>query len=417
MKSLTIRLIIISSAIALLGLITTQTFWITKAINISQKNIEHRIHSALGSTVNEIAKSGKSESQKCSKFKGDSILILVKPRVLDSLLMKYLSFLKVDTCYEFALIKSHGDSIVYSTKGFRQNASNEKYFKQCLSCIYDKEHYHIKIFFPKLQKTMFSEIFGWLLLSVLFLVVIIFCFGFIVFAVFQQKKISEMKTDFINNMSHEFKTPLSTISLASEILINSGNENNHDKINRYAKIIYEENERMRSQVEQVLRMSQLDQGEYEITKEEVDIHDLIQSAVNNLFLEENDNGVKVTYHLDAAKTLVMADPIHITNVINNLLENAYKYSVKEPNIEIFTVNSDSGIIISVKDNGIGISSDKQKYIFEKFYRVPTGDIHDVKGTGIGLYYVKVILEAHSGWIKIKSEPGNGSRFEIFLPFN
>lgn len=261
-----------------------------------------------------------------------------------------------------------------------------------------------------------SDVWKWLIMGVIFVLIIIFCFGFIVFAVYRHKKLSEMKTDFINNMTHEFKTPISTIALASEILVNSNGDTGLDKIQRYSKIIMEENERMQSHVEQVLRMTKLDKGGYDLSKEETDVHELIQNAVHNLCLEHCDREVDMRYKFSALKPVIMADQVHLTNIIKNLVENAYKYSPEKPVIEIETANNSDGIIVSISDNGIGISHDKQKYIFEKFYRVPTGNVHNVKGFGIGLYYVKVMAEAHKGRIGVKSEPGKGSRFELFLPF-
>ena len=417
MKTNTIRFIIIFSALALTGLIITQTFWVTKAFQISRKNYEHRVHSALGATIDEMAKTKLSVTLKLNPDTTvKNVLQIINPVILDSLLHKYIVFYQLDPVYQFSIVRSRDDSIIFRSKENKIENFKGTIFKHCLSKLYEKEHFHIELIFPELQKSLLLKVWGWLLISVVFLVIIIFCFGFIIFAVYKQKKISEMKTDFINNMTHEFKTPISTISLASEILVNSNNENNPEKFQRYAKIIYEENQRMRSQVEQVLRMAQLDKGEYEINKEETDVHELIQNAVCNMFIEDSEMPVKLDYKFNAANPVIMADPLHLSNVIKNLVENAYKYSSNVPEIEILSENNPMGIVISVKDNGIGISPDEQKYIFDKFYRVPTGDIHDVKGFGIGLYYVKVIIEAHSGQISVKSETGQGSRFDVFLPF-
>lgn len=417
MKTNTIRLIIIFSALALIGLIITQTFWVTQAFEISQKNFEHRAHTALANAIDEIKRTrDNGPLANLPANPNVAVLQLITPKVLDSLLHKYVTFHNLDSIYEFAIIKSHNDSIVYETNGFKFPGKGKIVFKHCLSCIFDKEHYHVELIFPQLQKYLFLKVWGWLMLSGIFIIIIIFCFGFIIFAVYQQKKVSEMKTDFINNMTHELKTPISTISLASEILVNSNAESSQEKIQRYAKIIYEENERMRSQVDQALRIAQLDKGEFEINKEETDVHELIQSAVNNLYLDHCTKPVEIVYQLNATNALIMADPLHLSNIIKNLIENAYKYSGENLKIEISTANFNGKIIISVKDNGIGISAEHQKYIFDKFYRVPTGDVHDVKGFGIGLYYVKIMTEAHSGKIEVRSDLGKGSRFDIYLPF-
>jgi two-component system phosphate regulon sensor histidine kinase PhoR len=270
--------------------------------------------------------------------------------------------------------------------------------------------------FPQLQKYLIFKVWGWLLLSIAFLIIIVLCFLFVVIAVFRHKKLSDMKTDFINNMTHEFKTPISTVSLASEILVNSNKDTSQEKIHRYAKIIFDENQRMRSHVDQVLRMAQLDQGDFEIKKQDIDFHELIQSTINGLCLEHLGEPAIINYHFDAKVHNIFADPLHIGNIVKNLIENACKYSKTNTVIDIYTRNSNDGIIVTFVDNGIGIDVPYQKYIFDKFYRVPTGNIHDVKGFGIGLYYVKKMIDAHSGKINLKSELGKGCSFEIFIPF-
>ena len=416
MKTNFIRLIIVFSALALVGLIVTQSFWVDQAIEITQKHFEHRAQTVLHITVEEIR--ANTDSSACvGKYKTNAqiILCIIKPHILDSLLKKYATDFRLDKNYEFAIVKNYNDSIIYSTKGFNNNYSSEKIFRHCLSSIYNREHYSVELIFPNLHKSLLLKVWGWLLLSVIFIIVIVLCFGFIVFTIFRQKKLSDMKTDFINNMTHEFKTPISTISLASEVLLNANKNTNIEKIHQYSKIIFDENLRMRSQVEQVLRMAQLDKGEYEINKEETDIHELITNSVNSLYLEHCSKPVDFVFSFNAENHVLNIDIMHIGNVIKNLVENAYKYSCNNPKIEIYTFNKDSGIIISIKDNGIGIDSVYQQYIFDKFYRVPTGDIHNVKGFGIGLYYVKVIVNAHGGHITVKSEIEKGSKFDIFLP--
>ena len=271
--------------------------------------------------------------------------------------------------------------------------------------------------FPQLQKYLVLKVWGWLLLSIVFLIIIVLCFWFVVVAVFRHKKLSDMKTDFINNMTHEFKTPISTVSLASEILVNSNRDTSLEKIHRYSKIIFDENQRMRSHVDQVLRMAQLDQGDFEIKKEDTDIHQLLSSSVSNLCLEHLGEPTSINFHFEAKIHNISVDPLHFSNIAKNLIENACKYSKNKAIIDIYTKDSPNGIIISFIDNGIGIDVLYQKYVFDKFFRVPTGNIHDVKGFGIGLYYVKKMVEAHAGKITLKSELGKGCTFDIYIPFS
>jgi len=416
-KNFTIKLIIFFSAIALLGLIFTQTLLVVNGIKISQKNFEHRAQSALSSTIDEIKASLNNNEAKCvSLTNSDSaILFLVKPGILDSLLHKYVNFYKLKNYYEFAIAKNSNDSIIYATQGFKNNVSKEVIFKHCLSCIYKNVHYHVELLFPGFQKNLLLSIWGLLTLSIIFLLIIVFSFSFIVFAVFRHKKLSEMKTDFINNMTHEFKTPISTISLASEVLVNINNEINTDKIHKYARIIFDENQRMRYQVDKILHMAQLDKGNLEIKKKKIDVHEFIQNSLKNITLEYFNKPAKISCNLNSKNNLILADPNYIENIITNLLDNAFKYSRNNPEIEISTNDINGEIEISIKDNGIGIPRENQKYIFDKFYRIPTGDVHNVQGTGLGLYYVKKMVEAHSGRITVTSEPGRGSCFEIFLP--
>lgn len=417
MKNRTIKLIIFISTAALIGLIITQTLWINTAIDINKRQFEFRVQSAISNAVNEVKSSHDSVAvHNIERLYPEAILHILEPNLLDSLLKKYLRFRKVETDFEFALVKIKNDSIIYKTEHFTNKCPNHKIYYHCVSYIYLKENYMLELMFPKLNEYFMGEVWNWVLLSGVFLISVILCFGFIVYAVFRQKKVSEMKTDFINNITHEFKTPISTISLASEILVNVKDVAHLEKVTRYAKIIQEENHRMQKQVDQVLRMSRIDKNEYEINKEETDIHELLHNAIHNLCLDLGDKTVNVKYILEAQRYNIMADPIHLTNIIKNLVENACKYSTCDPDIKVSTSNTSEGIIISVEDKGIGIAQDKHKHIFEKFYRVPTGDVHDVKGSGFGLYYVKVMVEAHNGKVTVKSELGKGSRFDVFLPF-
>jgi two-component system phosphate regulon sensor histidine kinase PhoR len=418
MKTSTIRLIVFLAGLSLVGLIITQSFWVYRGIKIGQRHFENKVQMALKSTVDELSRSADTCSVKCRKLSNDSAIIaLVPPKVLDSLLNKYFEYFHIRGSFDYAIIRSKTDTKVFSSHGFVCNIENEKVFRNCLSCLYNKEHYHIAVIFQHKNRHNFYDIFSWLLLSITFMVIIILCFSFIIFAVFRHKKLSEMKTDFINNMSHELKTPISTISLASEVLLDCSPQTDSDRVAKYAKIIFDENQRMRLQVENVLRLSRLDKGELELAKEEIDVHELIKSAVYNLCYEECDRPVSIVYDFNAENYLIQADPIHLTNIIINLVENAYKYSTDEPEITIKTANVEKGLQISVCDKGIGISPDLHKVIFEKFFRVPTGNVHNVKGFGIGLYYVKEMIKAHGGTISLTSEPGKGSCFEIVLPFS
>jgi len=226
-----------------------------------------------------------------------------------------------------------------------------------------------------------------------------------------------MKSDFVNNITHEFKTPIATISLASEVLLNSGEKLSRERSIKYAQIIFDENARMRSQVDKVLQMASMDRGELKPDVTSVKMNEFMRKVVDNLCLEHCEKPVNVEYQLEALSDILMVDPVQMANVITNLVNNSIKYSPDELYILIRSSNDKNNYTFSIQDKGIGIHKDNLKYIFEKFYRVPTGDIHNVKGFGLGLYYVKTIIEAHKGKVFVESEPGKGTKFDIQLPLS
>lgn len=269
--------------------------------------------------------------------------------------------------------------------------------------------------FPNQRKYLLSTMWLMLASSMVFILVSIICFAITIYTIFRQKRLSEMKTDFINNMTHELKTPISTISLASEMIKAQGASVN-EQVRKYSNIIFDENKRLGNQVDRVLQMALIDRGEMKLKLADIDINEIIEAAMQKINLQVKELNGQVKSVLNASPSSLNGDRVHITNVIYNLLENAVKYSKGSPEIKISTENTNNGIQISVEDNGIGMSKEQQQRIFDKFYRVPTGNLHDVKGFGLGLSYVKKIIDAHEGAVFVKSEIGKGSKFTIELPF-
>lgn len=274
----------------------------------------------------------------------------------------------------------------------------------------------ITIYFPKKSSVVWGgDVWRTLIASFISSAIVLFCFSYTVNVILTQKKLSEMKTDFVNNMTHEFKTPIATISLAADAMTNPSIIKNEEKIKRFARIIKQENKRMNNQVEKVLQMASLEKQDFKLHISTVNIHDVIEQAVMNARLQvEHKNGV-VSTDLQATDVEIQADATHLSNIINNLLENANKYSPENPKISVHTRNVLGSVEVIVKDHGIGMSKDARKHIFDKFYRVHTGNIHDVKGFGLGLSYVKAMMTAHKGRIKVKSELGKGSSFILSFP--
>lgn len=252
--------------------------------------------------------------------------------------------------------------------------------------------------------------------TILLFVVLVGAFSYTVITLNRQKKLSELKNDFINNLTHEFKTPIFSISLASRLLKKSEEVKRSDKLVKYAELIDNEGKRLKSQVDKILQMALIDSGNFKLEKRELDLHDLVRKVSKNFDLIISEQKGALQLELQAQKPKLKADETHLNNIIYNLLDNAVKYTEAAPQIVVSTLNSEKGLELKIKDNGVGISEDVQKLIFDKFYRAESGDLHNVKGFGLGLSYVKSVVEAHGGTIKIRSKRKKGSEFNIFLPF-
>lgn len=275
--------------------------------------------------------------------------------------------------------------------------------------------YKLLVSFPDDKKFILSSNMGMILLSVIFTSIIILAYGSALHQLVKQRKISEIKTDFINNMTHEFKTPIATINLALDAIRNPKVIDDKEKVLRYLTMIKDENKRMHAQVENVLRISKLEKNELNISKDRLNLHDLVEDAITHVELIVEDRQGYIKTFLEAPKASVLANESHFTNVIVNILDNAIKYSPEAPKIEVYTENVGNNILLKIKDHGSGMSKAAAKRVFEKFYREHTGNIHNVRGHGLGLAYVKRIVEDHQGHVSVESEKDKGSTFIIKLP--
>ncbi|MEN0004837.1 MAG: HAMP domain-containing sensor histidine kinase [Bacteroidota bacterium] len=275
----------------------------------------------------------------------------------------------------------------------------------------------LMIYFPQRSSIVWSSLWLTILGTILFTGLILICFGYTIDVILKQKKVSMMKNDFINNMTHEFKTPIATISLAADSITSPMISGKPEKVSRFANIIKQENKRMNSQVEKVLQMALIDKRDFSLKLTSVNLHEVIDRAVENIELQVDKKKGTVTTMQSATNPMVEGDMTHISNMINNLLDNANKYSPEQPEISVHTRNVPNGVEVIIKDKGIGMSKEARKNIFDKFYRVHTGNLHDVKGFGLGLSYVKAMITAHKGQIDVKSELGKGSSFILFFPFH
>ncbi len=275
---------------------------------------------------------------------------------------------------------------------------------------------YLVVRFPGQRVYLLGKVWVTLLSSLAFIVIVMVCFSYAIHTIFKQKKLSEIKNDFINNMTHELKTPISTVSLACEALRDDQVRDTEGLNERYLGIIHDENKRLGLQVEKVLQMAVIERNDFELKLEEVGVHGIIEKAMANIMIQVSNKGGRISKDLQALKQTITADRMHLTNIIYNLLDNANKYSAGAPAIKVRTLDHAKGIMIKVIDKGIGMPKDVLNKIFEKFYRIPTGNLHDVKGFGLGLSYVKNMVEAHGGGIYVQSEPKKGSEFTVFLPY-
>jgi two-component system phosphate regulon sensor histidine kinase PhoR len=274
---------------------------------------------------------------------------------------------------------------------------------------------YLRVWFPNQRGYLVRSMWTNLALSGVLLIVIMFLFSFSIGTIYRQKKLSDIKNDFINNMTHELKTPIATISLACEAMNDPDMQKSQRAMQTYIGMINEENKRLGVLVENVLRTAIFEQGEMQLRINKVNLHEVIEQVIRNIEIQVKKKKGQIIKHLDASNPIIEGDHLHITNVIYNLIDNGIKYSETEPTIEIYTRDELSGIAIDFKDNGIGISRENQRKIFDKLYRVPTGNVHNVKGFGLGLSYVKGVIEKHNGTVEVESEVKKGSTFTIHIP--
>ncbi|MFC2115258.1 sensor histidine kinase [Bacteroidota bacterium] len=418
-----IVIVILFASISLVGLTITQSFWVWNAVDIGEKQHDHRIDLALEEVIDELVDANDSNIEfserpvmksTCEEI---AIFSVIDTVLLSRLLSKYIDYHRLDDHYEYAIVKTTNDSIIHASTALISKSMKKKAHKACLSCLWKEEYFHLEVYFPSQRKEVLVEMSAWLAFSGIFILIVIFTFLYIINTIIRQKKLSEIKNDFINNMTHEFKTPISTISLAAEVLLHTNTDSSPERVRKYSKIIFDENTRMRRQVERVLQVALLDKNEFSLTKSEFDLHKLVKYTVQNLCFEKCEENTIINYHLEADKYKMNADEMHIKNVVVNLVDNAIKYTTNGSQIDIFTHNRGDGITLSIEDNGIGMSQEATRHIFDKFYRVPTGNIHNVKGFGLGLYYVKNMVDAHGGQIEVNSELNKGSRFNVYLPLD
>jgi two-component system phosphate regulon sensor histidine kinase PhoR len=333
---------------------------------------------------------------------------------LEEIIRNVLNETGINMHFEYAVNRWNNDLAIKSAA--YNPAAEAEYYRVKLfpADIYAHSNF-LTVYFPARKNFLFKSL-GYLTFSSLVLsLAIVVSFAFTFFIIFRQKRLSEIRSDFVSNMTHELKTPISTISLASQMLGDKSIPTEIKNTGQISKIISEECRRLGNQIEKVLQTSVFDMGKLKLRLGEVDMHEIIISVSENFSIQVKSRNGKISLSLNAQNYVLQADQVHITNVLSNLLDNAIKYCTRNPEIRIETSNRGDILQIRVSDNGIGINKNEQKRIFEKFYRVPTGNVHTVKGFGLGLSYVKMIMEEHRGHVEVESEMYEGTTFIVYLP--
>ena len=400
-------------SLALIALILVQLYWITNAMEVRQDNFVRSVNEAVDGVVLRLEKTNRAHIPENMQLIENRLTY----ELIDSLLHDELNKKSISAKYRFGVFSTEREKIIFSTEGSNPVTLLEKGYAFIL---YPedilKEPDYLMLYFPNERGFLIGQMAGLMVISVALIVIIIFSFTYTILTVYRQKRISEMKNDFINNMTHEFKTPISTISLACQALKDKDFAKTTEVYDSYIGVIGEENVRLGAMAEKILQSAVLEKKQLELKKELFDIHEVITDVVNKIGIQVQIKDGRITTDFKADPALINADKVHFTNLINNLLDNANKYSPQKPIIRVSTQTVNTGIMISIEDNGIGISKKNQKKIFDKLYRVPMGDLHDFKGFGLGLSYVKVIVEYHKGSIRLESELKKGTKFDVFLPY-
>jgi two-component system phosphate regulon sensor histidine kinase PhoR len=380
-------------------------------INKEKDSLYQYRHNEKKTMVNEVIESLLEANQ----YK--SVLERLNKQVLDSLLKLELINRGIKTKYQYGVFDYDGNEVIVDSISSINKIRQSGYFAQLFpNDVLENPHF-LSVYFPNQKGYLLKTMWMMLFTSVLLLVIIVWAFTYTIQTIFKQKKLSEVKNDFISNMTHELKTPISTISLACEALSDKDISNSEASQSNYVNMISQENKRLGSLVERVLKSATWNNEDLKLKKENVDFHQLINKVIDNISIQISSKGGEITTSLNASESNLMVDKVHITNLIYNLLDNANKYTPEKPIIHIVTENMKEGILLSVSDNGIGIKKENLNKIFDKFYRVPTGNVHNVKGFGLGLNYVKAIVAKHNGEINCTSVYQKGSTFKIYLPFN
>lgn len=424
MRNAIIRRVVVLGAISSLSLLAVQTYWLLRSWDLQEQEFNRRVNQAMLDAANELAQmnlfalpSQKLVQQVSTNYWVVNVNNVFEASDLEHVLGKAFETQGLKEDYEYGIFDCSSDQMI---RGKYVKYSIKKNEAATLVDPLPKHHdqdfiYYFGVLFPGKSANLLSNL--WLVLgfTVLMLLTVAF-FIYSIFVILHQKQLSELQRDFINNMTHEFKTPISTINISTDVFLKNETIQADPRLHRYAGIIKEQVLRLDTQVEKVLQLAKIERDSIELHLETFDLAQLVQNISTSIELKVQDQKGELILDLIAQKTTIRADKLHLTNILHNLVDNSVKYAQRPPIIIISLANpSQHTLVLSVQDNGIGIPKEHVKRIFDKFHRVPTGNVHNVKGFGLGLFYVKTMCKAHKWDIHLSSEVDQGTRIDITIP--
>lgn len=420
MNNRDVRRVVVLGALAIMGIVALQAYWVSKSWSQAENNFDQDVKIALlrvASSMAEFNEISLPSTELIKRVHSNYYVVnfnnVIDANLLEYYLLKEFNALSIHSSFEYAIYDCSSDEMVYgnlcSTVDNEIKDDGDHDLPK-----YDEFLYYFGVKFPGRSSVLLGDIWLSILFSVITLSALVF-FAYSIFIMLNQKRLSELQRDFINNMTHEFKTPISSIKISSELFASHPKIQSDPKLAQYADIIQNQNERLNLQVEKVLNIARIGNDNFNLKTEQVSLNQLIEEVGHSKEPEINQKKGSIQYFLDEKIKSIQADPLHLSNVLFNLVDNAVKYSEKAPEIELHTNLTDQQIEVEVKDRGIGIPKDQQKHLFKKFFRVPTGNVHNVKGFGLGLHYVKKIMDMHGWNIKVISDPNLGTTMKIQIP--
>jgi two-component system, OmpR family, phosphate regulon sensor histidine kinase PhoR len=420
MKNSTIFRVILLGVVAIAGIIAIQSYWVFSSWNLNEEEFYKKVNLALYNTARSLADLNGSTlparnvvRQRSGNYFVVNIAYEIDSKDLEFFLQRELEALALNIDFEYAVFDCETDEMVYGTYVSYSPNPKPGVGKGQLPK-HSEFTYYFGVKFPTRTDYLLDRIQLSIIFSVILFMAVVF-FAYSMFIILRQKQLSETQKDFINNMTHEFKTPISTMGISADVFINNATVRADPRLLQYAHIIKEQNERLNHQVEKVLQLARIERGKFHLKQETIELDAFLEEAIRAMQMQAEQQGGAITGHFNAPGCLLRADRLHLTNVVNNLLDNALKYCREKPLIEVHTRCDAHRVTLSIKDNGIGIAKENRRRVFRKFYRVPTGNVHDVKGFGLGLYYVRNVCAAHRWRIRLESPPGGGTEVQISIP--